>query len=140
QVLMTTVRNNERLLDMNTERAEDYWDRLREFHPPILGNSRAIGLNELFRFYKYNATQRFKRHRDGSYVRNEEEFSAYTFMIYLNDDYLGGETSFNDVVVEPKKGTALIFRHELKHEGKPIINGVKYVLRSDIMYQLTANE
>ena len=136
QVLMTMVRNNERVLDLNKDRAEEYWDRLSIFHPAQLGKSTAIGLNELFRFYKYGHKQRFKKHRDGSFERNETEFSAYTFMIYLNDDFSGGETAFNELTVEPKKGTALIFRHELKHEGKPIIDGIKYVLRSDIMYRL----
>lgn len=140
QVLMATVRNNERLLDSNSARAEGYWDHLRMFHPRELGNAQAIGLNELFRFYKYTNKQRFKKHRDGSYVRNDQEFSAYTFMIYLNDDYSGGETAFADLTVQPKQGTALIFRHELKHEGKPIIDGIKYVLRSDIMYRLNETD
>lgn len=136
QVLMTMVRNNERLLDLNKSRAEEYWSRLKSFHPQELGKSTAIELNELFRFYKYTEKQRFKKHRDGSFERNESEFSAYTFMVYLNHDYSGGETTFNEITVDPKKGTALIFRHELKHEGKPIIDGIKYVLRSDIMYRL----
>lgn len=136
QVLMTMVRNNERYLDLNKDRANEYWEKLSKFHPRVLGNSTAIELNELFRFYKYTEKQRFKKHRDGRFERNETEFSAYTFMVYLNDDYSGGETAFNEITVNPKKGTALIFRHELKHEGKPIIDGIKYVLRSDIMYRL----
>ena len=136
QVLMTMVRNNERLLEMNALRGQEYWNHLKLFHPEKLGNSVAFELNELFRFYKYTNKQRFKRHRDGSFERNDSEFSAYTFMIYLNDQFIGGETAFDNVTIRPQKGTALIFRHELKHEGKPIIDGVKYVLRSDIMYRL----
>ncbi len=136
QVLMTTVRNNERILDMDNQRAERYWSKLESFHPSELGNSIAIGLNELFRFYKYTPKQRFKKHRDGRFERNEREFSAYTFMIYLNDNFTGGETEFGEVIIHPKKGSALIFRHELKHEGKTVTDGVKYVLRSDIMYRL----
>lgn len=136
QVLMTTVRNNQRILETDEYRAVDYWTKLEPFHVQKLGNSMAIGLNELFRFYKYTPNQRFKRHRDGRFERNETEFSAYTFMIYLNDNFTGGETEFDEVIVHPKKGSALIFRHELKHEGKAIVEGTKYVLRSDIMYRL----
>ena len=140
QVLMTMVRNNERFLDLNVNRAEDLWERLKSFHPEQLGNSKAIGLNEMFRFYKCTENQRFKRHRDGSFERNDTEFSAYTFMIYLNENFTGGETTFNELIIRPEKGTALVFRHELKHEGKAIHTGIKYVLRSDIMYRLNKED
>ena len=69
-------------------------------------------------------------------MRNEFEASYFTFMIYLNDDYEGGQTTFNHVTIEPKQGTALIFQHDLEHEGKAVTQGIKYVLRTDIMYQL----
>lgn len=67
--------------------------------------SKTVGLNEL----KYQVGQEFKRHRDQSYIRNDIEASYFTFMIYLNDNYEGGETTFNNLTVEPKQGTALIF-------------------------------
>jgi hypothetical protein len=57
-------------------------------------------------------------------------------MIYLNDGFKGGETKFNNVVVAPKKGSALIFYHYLEHEGSEVIEGIKYVLRTDIMFRL----
>jgi prolyl 4-hydroxylase len=56
-------------------------------------------------------------------------------MIYLNDAFEGGETKFNKCSIEPATGKALIFRHELLHEGCPVITGIKYVLRTDIMYR-----
>jgi len=89
----------------------------------------------MFRIYKYSSGQRFKMHRDGSYIRNENEKSFYTFLIYLNDDFEGGETEFENLfTVAPKKGSALVFYHPLRHEGKTLISGLKYVLRTDIMY------
>ena len=89
----------------------------------------------MFRIYKYSPGQRFKMHRDGSYIRNEHEKSFYTFLIYLNDDFEGGETEFEGLfTVAPKKGSALVFHHPLRHEGKTLISGLKYVLRTDIMY------
>ena len=57
-------------------------------------------------------------------------------MIYLNDNYQGGETSFNDVIIKPKQGMALIFQHDVEHAGNPVTQGAKYVLRTDIMYRL----
>ena len=56
-------------------------------------------------------------------------------MIYLNDDFEGGETTFEQFTVQPKKGTALIFHHPIKHAGEQIRSGVKYALRTDVMYK-----
>lgn len=129
------VRNNERLLFTDFELATSLWKIAKDYAPARLGNSVAVGLNELFRFYKYAPGQAFKKHRDQSFIRNESEASYYTLLIYLNDDYTGGETVFNLHEIQPQKGIALLFLHDLEHEGKCIHTGVKYVLRTDIMYR-----
>lgn len=136
QRMMKMIRDNERVMYTDTIYAFQLWKKLKPYIRPIIGNSYAIGLNEMLRFYKYSPGQRFKMHRDGSYIRNETEFSYYTFMVYLNDDYEGGQTKFESgEFVSPKKGTALIFEHSLRHEGARLTQGQKYVLRSDIMYK-----
>ena len=38
-------------------------------------------------------------------------------------------------VITPKAGLALCFRHHLIHEGRAVRSGIKYVLRTDIMYR-----
>ncbi|MEO5944972.1 MAG: 2OG-Fe(II) oxygenase [Ferruginibacter sp.] len=136
QKIMEAVRNNHRVIYTDAVLAEKLWQRLKAFAPKQIGNSKAVGLNELFRFYKYQAGQEFKRHRDQSYIRNELEASYYTFMIYLNDNYEGGNTSFNNLIIQPKQGTALVFLHELEHEGNSVKQGTKHVLRTDIMFRL----
>jgi hypothetical protein len=58
------------------------------------------------------------------------EGGATTFhsLSYLNDRRL-------DVV--PKCGRVLLFQHrDLLHAGDDVINGTKYTLRTDIMYEL----
>lgn len=117
----------------DSEMADSYWKRLTPFCPEELEGHMAIGLNEQFRFYKYESDQRFKRHIDGRFQRNELEESRITFMIYLNEDFEGGETAFDEVTIHPKTGMALCFIHEQKHEGCPVPAGIKYVLRSDVM-------
>lgn len=134
--LVTHVRNNNRVIYKNFELADNIWQQLKALAPTQYGNSVATGLNELFRFYKYEPGQQFKKHRDESYIRNNQEASYFTFMIYLNDNYEGGETTFNNIAIRPKAGTALIFEHTLEHTGTEVIRGIKYVLRSDIMYKL----
>ena len=55
-------------------------------------------------------------------------------MIYLNDDFEGGATILSGISVKPRRGMALVFIHELLHEGAPVTKGRKYVLRSDVMF------
>jgi prolyl 4-hydroxylase len=140
--LVDFIRNNNRVIYKDFPLAQDLWLELKPYAPLEIGDSIAIGLNELFRFYKYQPGQQFKKHRDQSYIRNNEEASYFTFMIYLNNDFKGGATTFDDLVITPKKGSALIFYHSLEHEGSEVLEGVKYVLRTDIMFRLkekTAN-
>jgi 2OG-Fe(II) oxygenase superfamily len=70
--------------------------------------------------------------------------SYLTFLIYLNHDFEGGETKFylphhlaRGVV--PKAGSILIFPQgnlaSLIHEGAAVTKGVKYVIRTDVLYR-----
>lgn len=62
----------------------------------------------------------------------------YTFLIYLNDDFEGGETDFPEigVCIKPKKGKAILFQNiddhqdlipESMHAGCPVTKGTKWV-------------
>jgi len=130
------VRNNNRVINIDSELAETIWYTLKPFAPGQIGHSFAIGLNEMFRFYKYEPGQQFKKHIDQGYIRDDSEASYYTFMIYLNDNYSGGETTFSNITIHPRQGTGLIFLHTLEHAGTEVLKGTKYVLRTDIIYKL----
>lgn len=138
--MMKNIRDNYRLIYDDIKLSNDLWAIASATYPFIVDGMSPLGLNERFRFYRYEAGQRFKKHIDGRYKRNDHEESRITFMIYLNDNYSGGETRFNNVLIKPHKGMALFFIHEQKHESIPITEGVKYVLRSDIMYNIQKNE
>lgn len=128
------VRNNERVILDDAELATQLWERVREYVPQNLSGFEAIGVNERFRFYRYDPGQMFRWHRDGAYIRTNGERSRLTFMIYLNDDFKGGATRFQGFDVQPSTGTALFFVHQLLHEGGEVTRGRKYVLRTDVMY------
>ncbi|WP_299677527.1 2OG-Fe(II) oxygenase [uncultured Dokdonia sp.] len=138
--MMKNVRDNYRLIYEDHKLSQDLWAIAEAINSFVVDEMSPLGLNERFRFYRYDSGQRFKRHIDGRFKPNEHEESRITFMIYLNDDYMGGETRFNDAVIQPHKGMALFFIHEQKHESTPIIDGVKYVLRSDVMYNIQTHE
>lgn len=136
QSLLKSIRNNDRILFRNEELADKLFELAKPFLIHEVEKYCIVGLNEMFRFYKYSPKQRFKMHRDGSFKRNGDEKSFFTFLIYLNDEFEGGETEFKDLItIKPKKGALVVFNHSYRHEGKVISEGVKYALRSDVMYR-----
>jgi predicted 2-oxoglutarate/Fe(II)-dependent dioxygenase YbiX len=139
-VLVKEVRNNARVMIDDPAYAAILWQRAQPFLPARLGRWEAVGLNERLRYYRYDVGERFAPHYDGCFCRDNGEQSQLTFMVYLNEDFTGGETIFygyGGVVlpVRPTCGTALIFVHRQLHEGAAVVQGRKYVLRSDVMYR-----
>jgi predicted 2-oxoglutarate/Fe(II)-dependent dioxygenase YbiX len=146
------IRNNERVMIDNPDWAAKLWERAAPLIPsPFLGHP-ATGLNERFRFYRYDEGHTFRPHTDGHFARNDER-SQLTFMVYLNDECAGGETVVYltddalipehdgaEIRVKPQTGKALVFYHYLLHEGAPVTAGRKYVLRTDVMYRIPRDE
>lgn len=131
------VRNNTRVMIDDPGLAEELWNKIQDYIPRRMGDRTACGVNERFRYYRYEIGQQFEWHYDGAFERENGERSKLTFMIYLNEGFEGGETSFERHSIEPKTGLALFFVHELRHKGQPVIAGKKYVLRTDVMYRKT---
>jgi len=145
----TSVRNNDRIIFDDTDLAKELFDQVACYLPKTWdeGLWELSGLNERFRYYRYGEGQTFKPHFDGAYEQGKFHKSFLTLLFYLNDDFEGGETKFyqwqggwynNDTptyIITPKKGQALLFAHLQLHEGAPVISGVKYVLRTDVMYR-----
>jgi predicted 2-oxoglutarate/Fe(II)-dependent dioxygenase YbiX len=143
-VMMKDVRNNDRVMIDDAGRAQDLYRRLSNCLPQRFKKKwEPVGLNERLRLYRYDVGQQFDWHMDGFFERENGERSFFTFMVYLNEDFEGGDTSFRDGYgtpiggmfhVTPKKGMALLFHHPIPHRGDPVIAGRKYVLRTDVMY------
>lgn len=141
-VMMRDVRNNERVMLDDPARAQHLFDRIAPFVPkPQPKRWVPVGLNERLRFYRYDVGQQFDWHLDGYFERPSGERSFFTFMVYLNEDFEGGETSFvtgkynRDILdIKPVTGMALLFLHRIEHKGQPVKSGRKYVLRTDVMY------
>lgn len=99
----------------------------------------ALYHEELLQVVQYAPGGYFRPHYDerasfGSYGRHA------TLIVYLNDDYAGGETVFPRLsrTVVPKKGKAVLFKNtnptthrclwKSLHEGRPVVSGEKYIL------------
>ena len=130
------ARNNDRIIFDDPALAAMLYERALPHLPPDIDGWRPSGFNERMRYYRYEHQQQFTWHFDGSFRRSAAEESILTFLIYLNDDFEGGETAFGWDAVKPARGTALVFPHKVRHQGSPVIRGVKYVLRTDVMYRL----
>lgn len=143
--MRTDIRDNDRVEWEDDPLASMLWQRCYSILPKLAGAS-PVGLDSHFRFYRYDVGQRFKAHKDGSVVKNTTEQSRLSFLVYLNADLVGGETVFyahervagvRPVVarIQPEVGLGLFFRHEWWHEGAPLMQGRKYVLRTDVYYR-----
>ncbi|MEN0066576.1 MAG: 2OG-Fe(II) oxygenase [Myxococcota bacterium] len=140
-VAAPNVRNNARLIVDEEAWANQLWLRLGPVFAELLPGVPGIGINERFRFYRYGPGQYFRDHYDGSYRRpgtNEE--SMFTLMIYLSEVEKGWLTRFHDaeVAVTPEPGLACAFLHRQLHEGEEVLQGEKWVLRTDVMFDLTS--
>jgi predicted 2-oxoglutarate/Fe(II)-dependent dioxygenase YbiX len=140
--LRPDVRNNDRVIYDDEDLAETLWNVVKDYFPATVKNRTVRGLNERFRFYRYDPGQHFDWHMDGYFERDNGERSLYTVLFFLNDSFDGGETRFRvrdengpkTVGVKPVTGHVLIFLHELLHEGAAVTAGRKYILRTDVMY------
>ncbi|WAS89623.1 prolyl hydroxylase family protein [Nannocystis punicea] len=136
-VLRPVLRDNKRVILDDPELAALLFERARPAVPPRIGPMTVLGLSERLHCYRYDPGERFAPHFDGACVRADDEYSLLTFMIYLNDDFTGGETHFLHLEqsVVPRTGLGVLFQHRLLHEARAVASGRKYVVRSDILYK-----
>eukprot|EP00519_Triparma_laevis_P007041 CAMPEP_0182496834 /NCGR_PEP_ID=MMETSP1321-20130603/5412_1 /TAXON_ID=91990 /ORGANISM="Bolidomonas sp., Strain RCC1657" /LENGTH=169 /DNA_ID=CAMNT_0024700537 /DNA_START=109 /DNA_END=615 /DNA_ORIENTATION=+ len=123
------------------------FDRVKTFLP-IMQGKKAVGINSRWRCFRYKQGGVYRMHIDGSWsaaglenqrmvndVTEGEVKSRLTFLMYLNDDFEGGETTFflpkkdgglGGWKVQPKIGSVLVFPQgneaSLLHEGTKVTN------------------
>ncbi|MCA2981274.1 MAG: 2OG-Fe(II) oxygenase [Myxococcaceae bacterium] len=137
-VMRPDLRTNDRVMFDDPALAGLIFGRLKPHLPSRLeGAWTMVGANERLRCYRYRPGQAFAPHYDGSFHRSEDEVSLLTVLLYLNACEAGGATQFLDLerLVEPAQGRVLVFNHHLLHEGCPVLAGLKYVVRTDLMFQ-----
>ena len=155
-------RSNSRLVLFDEAFANHLWDVISKPLKDILGDQKIqpfgfdvvrgewnlSGVNEAMRLNRYSGKHKehFGLHRDAPFCPNGDRRSLYTVLIYLNDDFRGGETIFytpKDTMINtkgcnvkeeiakhrsltsgydsftyiPKAGDVVIFKQNLLHEG-----------------------
>ncbi|GIL75923.1 hypothetical protein Vretimale_5604 [Volvox reticuliferus] len=141
------------------------YDRVAHLLPQHLCGGDLAGINARWRLYRYDKGAVYRPHVDGAWPGSgikdgRYEFDAYgdrwsrlTFLVYLNDDFEGGATTFYTPAqqgsgccleahsVRPVAGNILVFPHgdtqgSLVHEGSAVTRGSKYVIRTEVLYKL----
>lgn len=119
----------------------EWSSRIYERIAPHLPTKRAV---KYIMFSHIQQGQGFGIHTDTGceYDPEANEMSAYTVLIYLNDDFTGGTTQFYTenfiptVEIQPKKGRTLIFHIDLFHKGNPVVEGDKYWIGTELVDQI----
>lgn len=142
------------------------WERSRPFMSDpagIFDGKRPLGINARFRFYRYGEGDFFKPHIDGDWPGSRvidrtlvgdaypDRWSKMTFLVLLSDEFEGGATEFwvnephfrqtSKVGVRTPAGSVLCFPHgrhpmHCLHSSETITKGVKYIIRSDVLFEV----
>lgn len=130
--------------------------------PQVWHQKALTGINARWRFYRYDPGTLYRPHIDGSWPGSGidsagqyafdvfgDQWSCFTFLVYLNDEFEGGCTRFympsksgeqlDTFEVRPRQGCVLVFPHgsleAALHEGGSVRSGSKYVIRTDVLYK-----
>jgi hypothetical protein len=141
------------------------YERCKPHLPPQINGHELTGLNSRWRLYRYVPGAVYRPHIDGAwpcsgllngkyvYDLPKTQRSRLTFLVYLNDDFQGGQTTFflptqhvglmYSQAVTPRMGSVVCFPHgdttgSLLHEGSPVLEGTKYIIRADVLYTIGA--
>lgn len=95
-----------------------------------------VAQGEALTILRYRPGQQYRLHHD-AFARTANQRSL-TFLLYLNDAFAGGETSFPayDLRVRPRGGDAILFHNllpdgtadpRMRHAGEPVREGAKWL-------------
>lgn len=83
---------------------------------------------ESYNMLRYRGGQEYKAHADGTTGSGR----AISAIVYLNEDFEGGEVEFVNfgIKIKPKPGLLLLFpsNYPYKHIAHPVTSGTKYAL------------
>jgi hypothetical protein len=136
------VRKSSRCIIDSIPFAEELWRRIQHIIPPVWKNGhKVVGVNERLRILRYYPGDEFKPHSDGHYHAPNGDESRITILLYLNEGYEGGFTCFYTGettpwhAIQPEIGMAAIQDQDLLHGVPPLQKGVKYAIRTEVMYR-----
>jgi len=111
---------NQKCHDLISSAVQNYRD--------LFGISEEIQDVEGYGILRYSGGERYDLHYDG----DTGSARSISVLIYLNDDYEGGEIEFPNfkTKIKPKAGTLILFpsNYAYGHIAHPVTSGTKYVI------------
>ena len=153
---LSLLLNEDSLVRMISDRILDAIDKDQLLNEAFLAKyGQPLGINPRLRVLKYDSIDNdvFDPHFDvTTFDHSKRRCSVLTVLLYLNEDFIGGETKYLDnqsnryskfveknvpetTVIEPRTGSVSLFHHDLYHCGAPLEQGTKYILRTDVLFE-----
>ena len=138
------IRQSKRCIIDDDKFVKALYQRISHYIPQTYKGTKFDSINPRLRILKYYPDDYFTRHQDGKYFdAKNNTVSKITVLIYLNDNYSNGYTktyfSSSDTIghdIIPFVGMICLMDHDIEHEVKPLKSGIKYVIRTDLMYKI----
>ena len=131
-------RNQHRVIIDSPALARQLFQRLKSSLPATMGSLHLHALNDRLRFYHYSKGQYFRPHMDHWYRPSPRQITLLSVLVYFNGDFHGGETEFleqHQQIIVPRPGLAAIFQHKIRHQGCEVLEGHKFAMRTDVIYE-----
>ena len=119
--------------DSLTEFFYEEGDKIESKILSLFDNSEHMYLNSMRKIRRLTPGEFIHGHKDlGSYGNDFE--IRYGAILYLNDDFEGGELYYKDldIKIKPKKNSLLIHKSTIYHEVLPVTSGVRYSMTTFI--------
>ena len=118
---------NDYFKDLNSE-CKDLVYKISRSYKKDFNIKEEIIDEENYSLLRYEPEQYYSEHYDGPTLSAR----SISVLIYLNDDYEGGEIEFINFneKLKPKAGTVILFpsSYSYRHIAHPVISGTKYVI------------
>ncbi len=112
---------------------------IRMIHEPLVealdiwaretNNEKIYWVTKNYIIKKYNPGGKIDAHTDKDNGQDVNTFD-WTALVYLNDDYTGGELEFNSLglKISPEAGSIIFFPSDQLHTAHPVTSGNKYFI------------
>ena len=97
----------------------------------VLDNINEISFLKKLNYTNYDRIRIQHVDKDVDMITNPHtHHHAYSFVVFLNDEYEGGELIFDNVTFKPKVGQLIYFSGNERHYVNNVTNGNRYTLVS----------
>jgi len=110
--------------------------RLKPYIPNIIEGKSFYNINDAFRVYRYDPGIAYRTTNKDiilPYGNKPYDKSILSIMIFLNDNYHGGEVVFGNRVIIPKLGKVVIYDNSLEYSVNRVTEYHKYELNTNIL-------